>query len=106
MGHILSTRSRTAGWPGWRRHPLRPGTVEGEAESDWVPALCAARSLDLLPVIWDADFLHGDADGEAYVLCEINVSSVFPFPDETLQPLAAETRRRLLARSSRPSHQE
>jgi hypothetical protein len=33
-----------------------------------------------------------DANGaDTYVLCEINVSSVYPFPDDALQPLAAET---------------
>jgi len=39
-----------------------------------------------LPVIWDTDFLYGPRDplsGEdTYVLCEINVSSVFPFPKQ------------------------
>jgi uncharacterized protein DUF6815 len=35
-------------------------------------------------MIWDADFLYGprDASGrDSYVLCEINVSSVAPFPE-------------------------
>jgi hypothetical protein len=32
------------------------------------------------------------------VLCEINVSSVYPFPDEALAPLAAATRARLEGR--------
>jgi len=35
---------------------------------------------DALPIIWDADFLYGPrtASGEdTYLLCEINVSSVF-----------------------------
>ena len=47
-----------------------------------------------LPILWDADFLYGqkDADGaDTYILCEINVSSVYPFPDDALGPLAAET---------------
>jgi hypothetical protein len=30
-----------------------------------------------------------------YVLCEINVSAVSPFPDEALNPLAKEVARRL-----------
>jgi hypothetical protein len=37
-----------------------------------------------LPAIWDADFLLGELDAsgqDTYVLCEINVSSVLPFPD-------------------------
>ena len=56
-------------------------------EDEWTPAM--ARILDLgmtdLPVIWDADFLFGPkaSDGQdTYVLCEINVSSVFPIPNE------------------------
>ena len=38
-----------------------------------------------LPIIWDADFLYGPrtASGEdSFVLCEINVSSVFRIPDQ------------------------
>jgi hypothetical protein len=37
-----------------------------------------------LPIIWDADFLYGprtDWGEDTYVLCEINVSSVYPFPE-------------------------
>jgi hypothetical protein len=52
-------------------------------------------------VVWDADFLHGPEDdrGRAgYVLCEINVSCVFPFPDEALAPLARAVRQRLAER--------
>jgi len=47
-----------------------------------------------LPVIWDCDFMLGprNAAGEdSYVLCEINVSSVSPFPDSALAPLAEAT---------------
>jgi len=62
-------------------------------EQNWVPAM--RRALDInpgdLPVVWDADFLLGpktDNGEETYVLCEINVSSVFPFPEEALAPLA------------------
>jgi hypothetical protein len=63
------------------------------------------RMLDIdaqsLPIIWDADFLYGprSASGEdTYVLCEINVSSVFPFPEQAPSEIA----RRALARL-RPS---
>ena len=48
-----------------------------------------------LPVLWDANFLYGpkDASGEdTYVLCEINASSVAPFPDEALEPKRPEER--------------
>ena len=38
------------------------------------------------------------AGNDTYVLCEINISSVYPFPDEALMPLAEETLGRLRAR--------
>ena len=62
-------------------------------ESEWVPELCRSCSVDRadLPAIWDADFLYGPktASGDdTYVLCEINVSAVLPFPDSALEPLA------------------
>ena len=40
-------------------------------------------SVGELPILWDADFLYGDptVDGDdTYMLCEINASSVLPFP--------------------------
>jgi hypothetical protein len=52
------------------------------------------RRLDLdrdaLPVIWDIDFLYGPkADGdESYVLCEINASSTFVFPEHAMPGVA------------------
>jgi len=62
-------------------------------ESEWVPAMERVLGIarDELPLLWDADFLLGprdDAGVDSYVLCEINASSVFPFPDEALEPLA------------------
>jgi hypothetical protein len=65
-------------------------------EQEWLGQLCDVVGVDKmqLPILWDADFLYGekDADGaDTYVLCEINVSSVYPFPDDALGPLAAET---------------
>ncbi len=55
-------------------------------EDTWLPSMLGVLDLApaALPAIWDADFLLGppDAAGEdTYVLCEINVSSVLPFPD-------------------------
>jgi hypothetical protein len=44
-----------------------------------------------LPIIWDADFLYGarTAAGEdSFVLCEINVSSVFAVPDDAPAAIA------------------
>jgi hypothetical protein len=53
---------------------------------------------DSLPIIWDADFLYGpkNAAGEdTYVLCEINVSSVFAIPDHAPAAVARLTLERL-----------
>jgi uncharacterized protein DUF6815 len=71
-------------------------------ERKWLTELCQRVGLEKsqLPVIWDIDFLYGpkDADGtDTYVLCEINVSSVYPFPKEALAALAADTVARITA---------
>jgi len=55
-------------------------------ENDWLPQLQELLDIDResLPIIWDADFLYGPRSvdgGETYVLCEINVSSVHPYPE-------------------------
>jgi hypothetical protein len=62
-------------------------------ESRWVAKM--GRLLDpprdSLPLIWDADFLLGPRTPpgrDTYVLCESNVSSVYPMPDEAFAPLA------------------
>jgi hypothetical protein len=69
-------------------------------ESDWTPRM--AQTLDIqteaLPLIWDADFLYGPqtSSGEdTYVLCEINVSSVFPIPDQAPMQIARLAEARL-----------
>ena len=72
-------------------------------EREWLPDLCATLGLDRasLPLIWDADLLYGPktpTGEDTYVLCEINVSSVFPFPDSALEPLAVATREKLSQR--------
>jgi len=82
--------------------------LKDKLERYWVPAMC--RVLDIhtgdLPVIWDADFLLGpktDNGEDTYVLCEINVSSVFPFPEDVLARLADAVRERVgSARESQP----
>jgi hypothetical protein len=76
--------------------------LRAKMEEEWLPAMCQLLAIDResLPVIWDADFLYGPrtASGEdSYVLCEINVSSVYPFPESALEPLAEATSRRLRA---------
>jgi hypothetical protein len=62
-----------------------------------------------LPLIWDTDFMLGPpgADGtDSYVLGEINVSSVFPMPDEAPAEIARRVADRLQSKtlgSSRPT---
>jgi hypothetical protein len=70
--------------------------LKGKLEQQWLGQLCEVVGIDKaqLPILWDADFLYGEKDAtgaNTYVLCEINVSSVYPFPDDALGPLAAET---------------
>ncbi len=62
-------------------------------ETEWTPRMMRLLDIDAesLPIIWDADFLYGPraASGEdSYVLCEINVSSVFPFPEQAPAEIA------------------
>jgi len=75
-------------------------------EREWAPGLAQLLDIhpDALPVIWDADFLLGPRTpqgDDSYVLCEINVSSVFPIPDEAPDALAKTTLRRLAAARAR-----
>jgi len=75
--------------------PLRH-KMETEFLPDLYRTIKLARSD--LPVIWDADFMFGPKDAagtDTYVLCEINVSSVYPFPEEALAVLAGVVRGRL-----------
>lgn len=71
-----------------------------QMETEWTPHMMAELGIDSasLPIIWDADFLYGPrtaAGGDTYVLCEINVSSVFAIPDEAPAAIARLTLRRL-----------
>ena len=65
------------------------GRLREAVESEWVPQLQRLLDLDttVLPVIWDADFLYGPDD--TYVLCEINASSTFAFPEHAMATVAA-----------------
>jgi hypothetical protein len=69
-------------------------------EDEWTPELTALLEIAPrdLPMIWDADFMLGPpgADGaDSYVLGEINVSSVFPIPDEVPAAIARLAKERL-----------
>ena len=62
-------------------------------EDQWIPQLRARLgvSTEELPALWDADFLYGPKapDGrDSYVLCEINISAVSPYPDSAAAPVA------------------
>lgn len=74
--------------------------IKKKMETDWLEALCQTLDIDpqSLPLIWDADFLFGPktpAGEDTYVLGEINVSAVSPFPDSALEPLARATKAKL-----------
>jgi hypothetical protein len=71
-------------------------------ESEWLLEMQRLLSIETnsLPVIWDADFLMGERDAageDTYILCEVNVSGVFPIPDESIRPLAEATLKRIQA---------
>jgi hypothetical protein len=69
-------------------------------EDEWTPQLTSLLDIARrdLPMIWDADFMLGPPgiDGaDSYVLGEINVSSVFPIPDEAPAEIARRVAERL-----------
>jgi hypothetical protein len=64
-----------------------------KAESEWVPRMRDLLALEtrVLPVIWDADFFFGPKDPtglDTYVLCEINISAVWPYPTQASRTIA------------------
>lgn len=74
--------------------------LKKKVEQKWVPEL--QRLLDIstnsLPIIWDCDFLLGpksESGEDTYVLCEINVSSVAPYPETAPPHIAQATLARL-----------
>jgi hypothetical protein len=74
--------------------------LRAKMEAEWTPQMMEILDIDAasLPIIWDADFLYGPrtASGEdSYVLCEINVSSVFAIPDQAPAAIARLTLSRL-----------
>jgi hypothetical protein len=76
--------------------------LKAKIESDWTPKMMRLLDIDAgsLPIIWDADLLYGPRDpsgNDTYVLCEINVSSVFPFPEQAPVEIARLARARSLS---------
>jgi hypothetical protein len=67
--------------------------LRAKMEAEWTPQMMEVLGIDAasLPIIWDADFLYGPRtalDEDSYVLCEINVSSVFAIPDQAPAAIA------------------
>jgi hypothetical protein len=75
-------------------------------ESGWIEQLrgCVGVARDRLPMLWDCDFIPGEAPrgDERFVLCEVNVSSVSPFPPSAIATLVAAVGARLASRRSAP----
>ena len=71
-------------------------------ETQWVEMLRSRVALprERLPLLWDCDFMlgegegEGDASGSRYVLCEVNVSSVSPFPPSSIPAIVSALQRR------------
>lgn len=93
---------------------MQPASTPGfevlreQVEEDWVPAMCQALDIDraALPVLWDADFLFGprtEAGADTYVLCEINVSCVTPFPEFAAGQIAQAALTQVLAAKQSPA---
>lgn len=63
--------------------------VKDKLEKEWVPAVQELLDIERasLPILWDCDFLLGPRDihnQDTYVLGEINVSSVAPYPESAV----------------------
>jgi hypothetical protein len=74
--------------------------LKHKLEQEWVAAAQQLLEIDTesLPILWDCDFLFGprDANGEdTYVLCEINISSVAPYPESAVPHIVDATIARL-----------
>lgn len=70
-------------------------------ETKWVSRLQQVAEVEdeRLPVIWDADFfineINTENTGSKYSLCEINVSSVSPFPESSIPYIIEEVKKRI-----------
>jgi len=76
--------------------------LRSKMDDEWTPQMMQLLGVDRdrLPIIWDADFLYGprtSAGEDTFVLCEINVSSVFAIPPQAPAAIARLTQERLLA---------
>ena len=73
-------------------------------ESEWVRELQRLTRVarEELPVIWDIDFLLGPQDD--FVLCEINASSTFAFPEFAMPAVAEAAKARIADPAVRRRH--
>src|SRR5574341_628717 len=78
--------------------PTKPEfqALKHKLEHEWVPAAQRLLEIDTdsLPILWDCDLLLGPRDKssqDTYVLCEINVSSVAPYPESAVSYIANAT---------------
>ena len=74
-------------------------------ESGWIDLLRERVGLarEQLPLLWDCDFLlaeSGEQVPDRYVLCEVNASSVSPFPPSSIAPLVQAVKNLIGARAS------
>ena len=74
-------------------------------ETEWIELLrsCVSLPKSRLPLLWDCDFMLGEAAAgkeESFVLCEINVSSVSPFPPAAIPMIVAAVQSRHAAQAS------
>jgi len=90
--------------PRYYHPPHKPEfqALRRKVEDEWVPAMQRRLNLEreALPVLWDCDFLlgpRGPGGVDTYVLCEINVSSVAPYPDSAVPYVVAATLARMRA---------
>jgi hypothetical protein len=77
------------------------GDLKQIMETKWIQRLQEITGIgnNLLPVIWDADFFINESNipdtRKKYSLCEINVSSVSPFPESAIPYIVEETTNRI-----------
>ncbi len=88
--------------------PTKPEfqALKHKLEREWVPAVQQLFGIDTasLPILWDCDFLlgpKGEYGDDTYVLCEINVSSVAPYPESAVPQIVDATLPRVQAARQR-----
>lgn len=88
--------------PRYYHPPSQPEfqAVKRELEEDWLPAAQQLLHIktESLPILWDCDFLlgpKGERGEDTYVLCEINVSSVAPYPESAVPYVVEATMARM-----------